>query len=148
MNTLRILIRLGLSLVFAWAAIGKIMDPRAFLDAVNSYHLLAAPAAAIVAVWLPCLELTLAIALWSGKFSRSAACMLALLCVVFLGALLQAWLRGINVTCGCFGDPSVVQGIGYLGYLGRDVFLAGSAIALWEMERRTAPVHFGAVHNP
>lgn len=137
-------IRLVLTAVFAWAAVAKIADPRAFQDAIASYHLLPRLPAAVVAVWLPWLEITLAVALWLPRFRRTTAAMLAMLCAVFLVALVQAWLRGIDITCGCFGDASVVSGAGYLPYLARDVGLVALAVVLWRFEKNAAPVETGA----
>lgn len=149
MKTLIPGIRIVLAFLFAWAAATKIRDPRAFQDAIASYHLLPWLPAAILTVWLPWLELTLATALWFPRFARSAAGMLALLCSVFFVALLQAWLRGIDITCGCFGDSSVVSGAGYLPYFARDVGLLALAAALWRLDAGAAPVSTGAaVDNP
>ncbi|HUG12487.1 MAG TPA: MauE/DoxX family redox-associated membrane protein [Opitutaceae bacterium] len=142
-------IRLVLAFLFTWAAITKISDPRAFQDAIASYHLLPWLPAAIVTVWMPWLELTLAVALWIPRLGRTAAGMLVALCSVFLVALLQAWFRGIDITCGCFGDSSVVSGMAYLPYVGRDLGLVSLAVVLWRLDAKAAPVETGAaLDNP
>jgi uncharacterized membrane protein YphA (DoxX/SURF4 family) len=149
MRTLAHAIRLVLALLFTWAAITKIRDPRAFQDAIASYHLLPWLPAAIVTVWMPWLELTLAAALWIPRFGRTAAGMFVALCLVFLVALLQAWFRGIDITCGCFGDSSVVSGVAYLPYVGRDLGLVLIAVVLWRLDAKAAPVDTGAApDNP
>jgi putative oxidoreductase len=142
-------IRLVLAFLFTWAAIMKIRDPRAFQDAVASYHLLPRLPAAIVTVWMPWLELTLAGALWMPRVGRIAAGLLAALCALFLVALLQAWIRGIDITCGCFGDSSVVSGVAYLPYVARDLGLVLMAVLLWHLDKRAAPAKAGAApDNP
>jgi len=149
MKMLKPAIRLVLTALFVWAAVAKIADPRAFQDAIASYHLLPWLPGAVATVWLPWLELTLAIALWQPRFSRTSAAMLAMLCAVFLVALVQAWLRGIDITCGCFGDSSVVSGADYLPYLARDAGLVALAVVLWRLEKNAAPVETDAAsYNP
>lgn len=146
MTVFRAILRLGLGAIFAWAAVVKILEPREFLDAIQSYHLLSGLPAGIVAVWLPWLELTLAVALWVPRVSRAATGMIAILCTLFLASLVQAWLRGIDITCGCFGDSSVVSGSDYLPYVARDVALVIAALLLWRVEKKTAPTSVGAVN--
>lgn len=148
MKAVRISIRLLLSGLFLWAAVSKIIDPRAFMDAIQSYHLLAWMPAAVVAVWLPWFELVLAAALWTRSHSRVAAGMLALLCAAFLLALVQAWVRGIDITCGCFGSASVVSGGKYALYLARDAALVALAATLWRLEAKAAPDPSGAANYP
>jgi hypothetical protein len=75
--------------------------------------------------------------------------MFVALCLVFLVALLQAWFRGIDITCGCFGDSSVVSGVAYLPYVGRDLGLVLIAVVLWRLDAKAAPVDTGAApDNP
>ena len=148
MNALRIVIRLILTGLFVWAAAVKILDPRALMDAIQSYHLLPWIPATIVAVWLPWLELVLACALWVRSGARTAAGMLAALCAVFLIALVQAWARGIDITCGCFGSSSVVSGGKYALYLARDTALIALAVVLWRLETKAAPDPSGAASTP
>ncbi|HEY5552844.1 MAG TPA: MauE/DoxX family redox-associated membrane protein, partial [Opitutaceae bacterium] len=73
MKVLALAMRVLLAFLFVWAAVTKIRDPRAFQDAIASYHLLPWLPAAIVAVWLPWFELTLASALWFPRVARTAA---------------------------------------------------------------------------
>jgi len=148
MKLLQMAIRLVLTGLFAWAAVVKILDPQAFMDAIQSYHLLPRMPAAIVAVWLPWLEIVLACALWIRSSSRTAAGILACVCAVFLLALAQAWVRGIDITCGCFGSASVVSGSKYALYLLRDASLVGIAFALWRLETKAAPDPSGAAATP
>ena len=142
-------IRFVLAGLFVWAAMTKITDPRAFQDAIASYHLLPRFPAEIVTVWMPWLEITLAAALWLPRFGRTAEGMLVVLCSIFLAALLQAWIRGVDITCGCFGDSSVVSGIAYLPYVGRDLGLVFLSVVLWRLDAKAAPVSTGAaLDNP
>ena len=144
MKATRTALRLLLSLTFAFAAVVKILDPKSFFEAVQTYHLLGRIPAGVVAVWLPCLELVLAAALWFPKFARVSSGMLAVLCGVFLVALVQAWVRGIDITCGCFGRPDPVAGTAYIQYVARDVGLLAVAVALRLMDAKAAPDESGA----
>ena len=148
MKMLRLAFRLLLALTFAFAAVLKIRDPQSFFDAIQTYRILEQFPAAVVAIWLPWLELVLAGALWFGGFKRISSALLALLCCVFLVALAQAWIRGIDITCGCFAEPDQVHGSDYLLYFARDLGLLAAAVVLWRMDARAAPEKSGAAINP
>ena len=89
--------------IFVCAGILKIMDPIAFYHSVVLYHLVDDDFSWDLAHYLPWLEITAGIGL-IGRFSRlSAALVLAVLLLIFMGAVGSAWARGLNIKCGCFG---------------------------------------------
>jgi len=138
MKTLRWILRLAIAGVFGFAAVTKLADPGAFADAIQTYHLIPPRLAALVAVWLPWLELVAGLALLWPRHAPAAGRLLAALTALFLLALAQAWLRGIDLRCGCFGGDATVAGAGYLGPIGRDALLLGAiGTQLW-LERRGA----------
>ncbi|MFN0126208.1 MAG: DoxX family protein [Verrucomicrobiales bacterium] len=98
-----LLSRLIVAAVFIYAGVLKALDPQEFLLDVRSFQVLGDPWAAVMAVGLPWLEIVGGIALVLGGWSRSACLVLGGLLLVFAGAFLQAWARGVDVTCGCFG---------------------------------------------
>ena len=100
--------RLLLAGVFAYAAWSKIQDPALFADVIAKYRLgLPRPVTDFVALTLPGVELLAAGVLVFAVWSREAALLLAGLLVVFVVGLTQAWARGLEIDCGCFGpsDP-------------------------------------------
>jgi len=98
-----LLARVVLAGVFLYAGALKALDPQEFVLDVRSFQVLRDPWAAVVALGLPWLEIFCGIALLLGGWVRGACLVLGGLLVVFAGAFLQAWARGVDVTCGCFG---------------------------------------------
>lgn len=120
-DVLAVAARLVLGLVFGYAAITKISDMHQFAEEIANYRLLppsivSATAAAVVGVEIVC-----AVLLVIGLFVRSAAFVVTFLLVLFIAALSQALLRGINLTCGCFGGAELAT----WGTVARDLVLLG-----------------------
>src|SRR5262252_5263447 len=96
-------LRVTLAGLFAWAAIPKLVDPGEFAAAIDNYRAVPEAVARHAALFVPVLELVIAIALLVPAYYRGAACLAALLLTVFAAAMAQARWRGIDLTCGCFG---------------------------------------------
>ena len=74
----------------------------------------------------------------NAEWSRMFLWLVVALNVVFLAAIGQAAVRGLDIVCGCFGRPAAVRGAGYLPYLARDLaFLAAAAWLLWRERMAT-----------
>lgn len=95
--------RLLLGGLFAYAAWDKILDPASFSEAVSAYGLLPQSLVGFFSAVLPMGELLVAVSLVTTKWARESALGIACLLGMFLVALLQAALRGLNISCGCFG---------------------------------------------
>lgn len=93
----------GLFIFSGWE---KIKDPTAFLGAVRSFDLLSDPYAAWVALSLPWMELFAGFAVIAGVLRRGGLLLLNLSLVVFLLGICISWARGLDIRCGCFGDPN------------------------------------------
>jgi hypothetical protein len=127
--------RLALALVFLAAAPQKIMAPAEFATSVGSYLILPDALINFTALTLPWLEIVVAILLvfrvWTGQALFLANAML----VVFLGAIVGAYLRGIDLNCGCFSSaPTVSDDMVF--YIVRDViFVVLGLTAAWLYRR-------------
>ena len=99
--------RVVLGGVFVAAGAAKIPDPGGFAAAIRSYGL-ALPEwfVSLSAHALPYLEVLLGLYLIAGLFTRLAAWTANALMCVFILAILQAALRGLEISCGCFGPSS------------------------------------------
>ncbi len=95
---------LGLALggVFLYAAWGKILDPRPLVTIIWGYRILPAGPINLMAIYMPWLELVVAVGLITGVARRGAALWAVALLVMFEVALGINALRGVNVACGCF----------------------------------------------
>lgn len=131
--------RLALALLFLAAAPLKILSPADFAEAIATYLILPDALINVTALTLPWLEAVVAILLlcrvWTGPTLFLANAMLA----AFLGALVSAHLRGLDIDCGCF-TASGTASDAMLWYIVRDgLFLAlGLVTALLQ---RFAPEH-------
>jgi uncharacterized membrane protein YphA (DoxX/SURF4 family) len=63
----------------------------------------------VVAALLPWAELALGVLLLAGVGIRLVAAMSAVLLVVFVAGVTQAWARGLSIDCGCFGGGGAVE---------------------------------------
>ena len=115
--------RIILAGVFAYASVSKIVRPDEFYTAVMNYQILPQYLAYAISYFLPILELVCAVALLWNVFCKAAISLLYIMLVVFIIAIISAWLRGLNISCGCFGGESAVGE--YLEVILRDVFLIG-----------------------
>jgi putative oxidoreductase len=100
---LALLGRIILAGVFLYAGVLKASDPGLFLLDVRSFQILRDPWAAVLALGLPWLEILAGLALLLGGWARGALLVMAGMLVSFGIALVAAWTRGLDVTCGCFG---------------------------------------------
>lgn len=102
LNCVRTTLRWLLGGLMLWAAVSKLAAPTEFLGAIYSYKL-PLPQAWLqgAAVVLPWLELLCGLALIADKWTESALSLVLVLCVIFVLATGQAWLRGLDISCGC-----------------------------------------------
>jgi putative oxidoreductase len=100
------LCRIALAGLFLWAAYGKLRDPYAFAASIYAYRIVPAGVATVGGVVMPAIEIVAALALITGLLWRGGGIVLAAMLAVFVAALFQAILRGIDIHCGCFGEGS------------------------------------------
>lgn len=96
-----------LAVVMLLAAVPKLMDPPGFAQTVFAYGLLPMALVAPLALTLPWLEALTAMGLVLGIARRSAAALILLLMLVFMGGLGFNLAKGNPVDCGCFGASKV-----------------------------------------
>ena len=86
----------------------KVGNPVASARAVQAYDVLPFELARYVGYGLPYAEVVLGALLVLGLFTRVSAAIGALLMVVFVVGIAQAWARGLTIDCGCFGGGGQV----------------------------------------
>jgi len=121
------LLRIALAGVFLYAGALKIADPAQFFQDILNYQIVGEPVAWLAALYLPWLEVIAAAALLIPKTTRASAIIIATLMLIFTAALLSAWLRGLDITCGCFG--TTLETSNYPLLLTRDLALLAVALA-------------------
>ena len=99
--------RLVLGGVFLVAGATKIPDPGGLAASIRSYELsLPGWFVSLSAHALPYLEVMLGVYLLAGLFQKVFAWATTGLTALFLLALLQGALRGLEIDCGCFGSSA------------------------------------------
>ncbi len=112
--------RLTLAIIFFYAGVEKIINPRDFAVAIYNYQLLPDCLINLSALFLPWLEILIAASLIIGINTRGAALLSSVLFLIFATALTINLIRGLDISCGCFGASS--GNISWL-YLTRDLSL-------------------------
>jgi len=101
-ESLQNVLRWVLGLVFVGAAVSKLASPNDFYQELQAYKLpLSDSLLHLTALVLPCLELVGGLMLVIGLRLRLALCGIIVLCGIFLVCTGQAWLRGLDISCGC-----------------------------------------------
>jgi uncharacterized membrane protein YphA (DoxX/SURF4 family) len=128
-----------LGVLFVGAAWHKIAVPHAFAVDVATYGILPLGLVNLMAITLPWIEVVAGLMLLAGLRARAAALLVTGMMLVFIGALLIALGRGLDMSCGCFAsqgageDPisrlTVLRDLGWLALsmlvMGWDRGLAG-----------------------
>ena len=118
-----------LGALFVYAGMTKTLDPARFFADIRNYDILPWPAVAVMlAFYLPWLEILCGVAVIIRPLRAGALLLLTTLLLAFTAALAQAWVRGLDISCGCFGKADDHPG-GYLPWIGRDAGLL--IVALW-----------------
>ncbi|MFQ6616577.1 MAG: MauE/DoxX family redox-associated membrane protein [Fidelibacterota bacterium] len=90
------------------ASFDKIVDPASFQQVISNYQMIPYAYTNLLAIVLPWLELYVGACLIVGIFVDGASFLTMGLMLVFIVALSQATLRGLDIECGCFKGASKV----------------------------------------
>jgi uncharacterized membrane protein YphA (DoxX/SURF4 family) len=102
-NAIVLLLRVVLGAIFIVAGASKVGHAAEFAAQIAGFRLLPQPVIAPLALLLPFLEILLGGYLILGLFTRAAAWIAVVLLALFDGAIASAVVRGLTVSCGCFG---------------------------------------------
>ena len=97
-------LRLGLGGMFLYSAWSKVQDPGMFQTMVDNYRMLPAGVTALFAVTMSTAELLVGAMFIFSKWTREAAFATAVMLAMFIVALTQAQIRGLDISCGCFSE--------------------------------------------
>jgi uncharacterized membrane protein YphA (DoxX/SURF4 family) len=110
----------------------KVGSPDKSQMAVRAYELLPISVANFLGLVLPFFEIAVGLLLILGAGTRIVAALGGFTMFIFIIAIGQAWARGLNIDCGCFGGGgSVAPGeTRYLQEILRDAGLVALALFL------------------
>ena len=135
------LVRFGMAAVWIIAGIQKLDARMEMTQAIEAYGIFTPEWSGYLAYLIGPLELMGGVLLLLGLFLREASAVAAVVLVLFMVGISQAWARGLVIDCGCFGyDPAAVsQGMNYSLTLLRDAtFLVLTLWTIWRPYRRYA----------
>jgi len=100
--------------------------------AVRAYELLPISLANFLGLVLPFFEVVIGLLLILGAATRVVAALGGFTMLIFIIAIAQAWARGLNIDCGCFGGGGAVAPgeTRYLQEILRDAGLVAMALFL------------------
>ena len=115
--------------IFIYAGAIKVHDPVQFANDIDNYKILPWwPVTVGLAFYLPWLEMFSGLALILRRLYLGGLSILTALVAVFLVATIAAKVRGLDITCGCFGHAS--QNWSFHTHLAVDLAILGALIAL------------------
>lgn len=97
-----ILLRFGFGIILIASSYHKILSPVEFSFSVENYRIIGGGLSQAAAVWLPWLELITGLFLIFGIWLDAAVIINCLLMILFFILVLQAYIRGLDINCGCF----------------------------------------------
>lgn len=81
----------------------KAIDPVGTAQSIGNYHLVPDTLVPFTALYAPWLEILCGLALLSSQLRRGGWLLALLLSAVFLVFTTSALIRGLDISCGCFG---------------------------------------------
>lgn len=114
-----LLIRLVIGGLFVYAGAIKVLNPASFSLEISHYRLLSPFWSSALAVYLPWLEIICGVLVIFRKRISSALSILFVLVAIYMIALGSAWSRGLDISCGCFGNT--LEPANYMKLMARDV---------------------------
>lgn len=130
-------IRVILGSIFIYAGATKLMDVGGFANAIDGYGLVSWKIANLIARVLPVVEILAGLGLFFDVRGSLGTIVVQLL--GFMGVLVYAIAKGLDVDCGCFGpnDPGAGSEGGLWGTLIRDMLMFGACLMMY-LQRKVA----------
>ena len=134
---LTLLSRLVLGGVLLAAGALKVGNPQKSAMAVRAYEVLPINIANFLGYVLPWMEVGVGTLLIIGVGVKISAAIGGFTMFVFIIAISQAWARGLNIDCGCFGGGGAVEPgeTKYLSEILRDIGLTMLGIYLYRFPK-------------
>ncbi len=115
----------------------RFLDPMGFARDIDNYKILPWAISVRLAFYLPWLEIICGIALIFRRLYSGALALLLGLLLVFIGASIAAKMRGIDISCGCFGHVS--DHLSFAWHMALDLAILGTVAVLWRWNREPRP---------
>jgi putative oxidoreductase len=116
----------------------SLANPVEFASGIDNFKMLPWPVSVALSFYLPWLEILCALGLVFRFLYRGALTLLITLMVVFTLAITAAKVRGLDITCGCFGHAS--QHWSFPSHLATNVAILAALLALGFSNRLRKPL--------
>lgn len=97
-----ILVRIVLGALLMYASLDKMANTGEFAKIIHNYRILPVQLENLLAIFLPWLEFITGLCLIIGKFPKGSSFIYSSILIIFIIALSQALIRGLDIACGCF----------------------------------------------
>jgi putative oxidoreductase len=124
--------------IFSYAGAIKVLDPVRFAGDIDNYKILPWTVAVGLAFYLPWLEVFCGIALILRRLYLGGLSILTALVSIFIVATVAAKVRGLDITCGCFGHAS--QNWNFPAHMAIDLGILAVLVALCSSNRSLRPL--------
>jgi uncharacterized membrane protein YphA (DoxX/SURF4 family) len=129
------LLRLALAVIFIYAGIIKLFDPKAFAHAIAQYDLVPEGLLPLVAIGLPALEVLAGLGLILEV--RGSLSIILILLLIFLVILGYAVWENLDIDCGCFTVDELDAQRDVRTAFWRDLIMIGATFFLcWRRQGR------------
>lgn len=115
----------------------SLAGPAEFANGIDNFKLVPWPVSVALAFYLPWLEIFCALGLLFRFLYRGALTLLIILMLVFTLAITAAKVRGLDITCGCFGHAS--QHWSFPSHLATNLTILAALLALGFSNRVRKP---------
>jgi hypothetical protein len=127
-NIIRRIVDLIIGGVFIYAGVIKALDPIGFANDIDNYKILPWAIGVRLAFYLPWLEILCGLALIARRLYLGGLSILTALISIFIVATVAAKVRGLDITCGCFGHAS--KDWSFTSHLAVDLLLLSAVLFL------------------
>ncbi len=127
--------------VFIYSGVVKAIDPVQFASDIDNFKILPWPVSVALAFYLPWLEILCALGLVFRVLYRGALSILTASIVIFTLAITAAKVRGLDITCGCFGHAS--QHWSFPSHLATNLAILAALLVLGFSNRSRKPFQGG-----
>jgi uncharacterized membrane protein YphA (DoxX/SURF4 family) len=114
--------------LFIYAGVVKVIDPAEFARDIDNYKMLPWQVSVWMGLYLPWLEILCGLALIVRVFYRGSVFVLTALMALFIVITIIAKVRGLDISCGCFGHAS--KYLSFAWHLVLDFLLLGGLVLL------------------
>jgi hypothetical protein len=116
--------------LFIYAGAVKVIDPAEFARDIDNYKMLPWQLSVSMGLYLPWLEIFCGLALIVRVLYRGSVFVLTALMALFIVITIIAKMRGLDISCGCFGHAS--KYLSFAWHLVLDFLLLGGLVLLWK----------------